>query len=249
MATNHGLMRYELKESGLWAGHVLLGPADAIIIDIYQPTLKPYIEAYSPPGVVLARLPVGDYLFVNKQGKLVGVEEKRIHDLTGSWSSRRLHRQLRHLKAAVDIPILALRGVGEELPNLFDITTEAWTDTWEDVLKWSLAWGIVAFTPSDDGQCIERLRGWKVVVADGHSLMSVVAGDDRSKRKEAPTLSPIEQAFIRLLPGVGPVLAASISAHFKNNLAKALVAPLEKWATIKGVHKGVLSEVAKLQKG
>lgn len=225
------------------------GPADTILVDTAQQSLTKYMAKYPSTceGTHIVTLPVADYLFRTADGQIVGVEEKRLPDLFNSWTSRRLQRQLRHLVQAVDIPILALRGVGEVTDNL-SRWNDSFESTWLDVLKWGLAWGTVGFIPHSDVAVLPTLREWKVVVAPGRTLLSAVTGDDRDRRKTVSAATDFQKAIRRIFEGVGPKLGERLDRHFKGNLIEAITAPVEEWQQVAGVHKGIIALVKRLRK-
>ena len=231
-------MTYYVEQDSIWWDGKELAPVSSILVDVNQQSLKPYIEATKPDDIKLARLPVGDYVFVGATGAIVVVEEKRLRDLVESWKARRLQRQLRHVAMAGDVAILALRGFGSNMFELWE-ADDFLDEVWMDVLRWDLALGNVGFLPADDGAVLASLRQWRAICQDGPHFFRAVSGDDRH-RKLKP-LSPTANALMRSVDHVGREMAPRIAAHFGEDFLRALSASDEEWRKIKGVHAGILA--------
>lgn len=149
-------------------------------------------------------LEAGDYIYHNGIHLLL-VEEKKLPDLYDSWKSRRLQRQLRHLLEANPdgINILALRGSARHaLQEIFwqgDVPELAL-----DLLKWQVHGGLIGFLPARPSAIVNTIKAWGSVLKPGRGLLSILAGDDRTRQHFREPMTPVASALRRLLPGVGP---------------------------------------------
>ena len=199
---------------GIAFGGKLIGSERAIYVDDRQPDMRHDL----PPGVVVTRLPVGDYVFVTPAssaapcGQVVVVEEKKLDDLYSSWTARRLQRQLREVRAAGDVAVLALRGT-QGLDTYLD-----WLNI--ELVKWQAIGGLVVSLPPEQSGVFAMLSKLREVLPPGAHLYTVVAGEDRRVSRKAKT--PVGRALATLLTGVGPVLGDKLSSEGDHDIVRAL---------------------------
>lgn len=190
-------------------------------------------------GCVVKQLKCGDYSFSTLDGLPVLVEEKKLRDLISSWSARRLQRQLRKMLQAnpEGANVLALRASGAA-PSLAEtLWTEIPQELCLDLLRWQLLGGIIAFLPYSPQAVLEALTDYRACLRPGRALLSVLAGDDRDKEKQA-TLSNTAYALIKMCKGVGRVTAASWAELSQQHLSIAINMTDEQLKQA-GVRKGV----------
>jgi hypothetical protein len=216
-------MKYTILDSLLYFDDRLLGPADAIYIDTSQPDFYDGV----PDGCIRKKLIVGDYVLVTALGQVVGVEEKRPGDYASSWSSRRLHKQLRRILQACDIGVLALR-----LPEIVWYQPEdemlqrhSGNDQGLDLLKWQTQGGLVGILPYGVEDVLVALRRWRAALTPGQHLFSAISGTD--KRRPVAE-SPNAQAFMRLFDYCGPTVGNKLASFF-GTVGNALKSPDEEW--------------------
>ncbi len=121
--------------------------------------------------------------------RVMGCEVKRMDDFVRSWFSRRLHRQLRTLRATVDIPVLVIRDFNwEELHELFQTRNRhlkrkrGFNEIMEDIVNLQ-SQGVYFFPVAEDeyGEDIAALR--RALTGPGTRIL---AGTDRVVRDRKP---------------------------------------------------------------
>lgn len=234
-----GVDKYTVKEGQVWWEGKAIGKADNILIDCHQYRADLLKSVYTE----IVELPVADYVLVTRAGWVVGVEEKKEPDLYSSWYSHRLQRQLRHLLQACDVAVLGIVPV-----TLFGLSAEDEARIVKELMAWQLMGGLVVRLPTHPHNTVKWLREWRSWLQPGRHLLSILAGDDRQRKREKGrhSLSPCAKALSRLLVGCGPVLSEKIAAYFNYDLVTALSASMEEWAKAGG-HKGILKELANVR--
>lgn len=227
---------YQVKDGNIcWKGKSL-APADALLVDAHQ-------DVAQLPGVVKMMLPVGDYVLVTKGNRVVGMEEKSSSDLATSRSSRRLQRQLRDLRAAVDIPVLGLRMTNGMIRDTYSVTE--WVCASQhlslELVKWGV-YGGVTLLPSEPEAVVRVLEGMRGLTP-GRNLATILAGDDRHAVYET---GGFEEAMQNLIRGMGPKRARQLSKHFKGSFTRAIGSGVGEWADA-GMPTNVIQEFAKLR--
>jgi ERCC4-type nuclease len=207
--------------------------------DIYVDGNQDYAAALKGvKGFTICQLPC-DLAWVDKNGKLVGVEEKKSGDFATSSRSRRLARQLRGIKYEADIPVIGLRMS----PGLY---SDLWSTDINDCLsiaEWAPR-GLVLLLPSNPDKMSDFLPRLREALEKEN--VRVLAGNDR---KRPTDISPFRQALMRLFTGCGKVTAAKIDTYFRErrySLSMALSAPNEMWKKA-GAHKGVIKQLEVLR--
>jgi ERCC4-type nuclease len=154
----------------------------------------------------VSHLPVGDYLLAGD----VGVERKTAGDFVSSIVDRRLFRQVKALQAAFARPILLLEG--DPLATERPIHPNA--------VRGALAY-------------LVALRGLPIISTAGPDesaalLLTIarqardgVAPPEGAAKPKAATLAARQEAIVAALPGVGPLLARRLLAHFGSLAAVA----------------------------
>mgnify|MGYP001615743418 FL=1 len=236
------MIHYTAKEGTIFKDGEVWGLSSYIYADPHQ-DLAALVE---PKIIEVAPHSRTDYLFVTSEGKVVGVEEKRTGDLVKSWTSHRLQRQLRHLREAVDIPVLALRAplFGLLERELLSRGHDPY-DFFLDLVKWQCLGGLIGFLPNDANEAVTALKSWRAGLVGKQSLLSVLAGDDRTKVRVAG-LSPVEAALVRLRIGVGPITAKKLTGALGQHLTGVLSASDEKLKKA-GCNAGTLRKLEALK--
>lgn len=227
---------YTVREGQLYYGARALGPAGHVYFDATQPGM---VEEATVHRVHLER---GDYVTSTNAGHIMLVEEKRLPDLVGSWRSRRLQRQLRHLLASNPdgLNVLALRA-----PNYLGETLQENQDIVAELLKWQTLGGLLGMLPESSSLVFQELRRWRAVLQPGQGLFSILAGDDRPKRASREPMTPCGAALRAVLQGVGYKTGKSWAAAAGENLLRALSMSEEELSRA-GVNKTTRARLAKL---
>lgn len=216
-------MVYTVSGPLVMYGDKTVGYTDHILVDVFQ---KDVVKV-GDPETMRVSLPVGDYLFLTPEKRLVVVEEKRLGDLVSSYSSRRLQRQLRRVRLANPdgVSVVALRASGER-PALEETMWAAMPpELMVDLVKWQLLGGLVGFLPHDPHEALGVLRTWQAILHPGVHLFSIVAGSDLEPKRER--LTEVAYALRKLFVGVGPKTGAAWAAAAHEHLLEALTMPDE----------------------
>lgn len=188
-------------------------------------------------------LPVADYAWVTKEGKLVGIEEKKPPDFETSFFSRRLQRQLRDLKDECDIPLLALRTIPgwQWAGDHFALPDEP--RVFVELAKWLTYGTQILFPPEDVLEFLYKLR----LILDDEKLnrATIISGHDNKRVKKG---SLFETTIRNMIPGIGPRIAQALEQKFGGNFMKAINAPLEEWTETKYVHQGIIKRLRELRR-
>ena len=226
---------YRVEEGELYYKDKCLGNADDIYVDGRQ-DVAGYVKKSSRKGFTVAKLTEGDYVFVTNGGHIVGIEEKKAHDLCNSLRSRRLQRQLRRLEGSVDIPILGLR-----FTNKGRSKSQFSPDWWQlnnlnlivELLKWDLR-GNMVLLPSGESHLLGTLTRIRNIMQPGHHLLSIIAGDDFKRVQDS---SPFRKLVRRLIDGVGPTAAVKLEDYYEGNVRSLLDDNEDGWKEA-GLHVG-----------
>lgn len=217
-----------------------LGPSSEIYMDGRQDT-APYGKVTD--GFTVKSLPIGDYVFTTQDDRLVVVvEEKKLHDFTSSYRSRRLQRQLRQGWFGADIAVLALRVDMEEhvWHGLHEEITSEMLDEEGialDLVKWQEIGGRIITLPMHPGAVLPRLRALRAVLKSGRHQLSILAGTDQPRRRQAST--PVGQALQATFKGLGPTVADRLAA--RGGLGRVLELSDDDWRN-EGANKTVLEK-------
>ena len=226
---------YTVEEKELLYDGKSLGSADEIYVDGRQ-DVAGYVKKSNKKGFTVAKLTEGDYVFVTAGGLVVGIEEKKAHDLCNSLRSRRLQRQLRRLEGAVSIPILGLRFTDKGRSK-----AQFSPDWWQlnnlnlivELLKWDLR-GNTVLIPATEQQVLSTLKRIKNVMQPGHHLLSIIAGDDYKRIQDS---SPFRKLVRRLIDGVGPTASIKLEEYYEGDVRALLEDNEEGWKEA-GLHVG-----------
>lgn len=228
-------MAYETHDDGLYWDDRRLAAQTDIVVDGAQQGA--YIVRETK-GVVVTRLPVGDYVMATPRAQIVVVEEKKPLDLASSFASRRLQRQLRQVVGAGHIWVLGLRGQPTALGTLYD---EAVPKVVLEMVKWQMLGGYVVGLPERLQDVVLTLRELRAVLVPSSSTLSVLAGDDRGKIRQA--MPPPARAIRRAVDGVGYAIAMALWERYKDAqspLLAMLQAPDDEWRKVRGVNYRIL---------
>lgn len=232
------MSRYSVRDGQMWWGEHALGPAHLIYVDGHQDLASILKRALPYEHLVVRKLGVGDYVFKIANSDLVaGIEEKKLEDLVNSTGTRRLQRQLRHLRESVDVPICAVR-----LPYSFTLNEDMLVLPLIELLKWQAVGGMATILPAGMTALMSMLEVIQANLQPGRGIWSVLAGTD--KRQEPPGMSKLVTQLHRLRLGIGPATGAKLEARYAN-LVEALSAPDEEWLDL-GVPRHVLKKRAEL---
>ena len=212
-----------------------LGSADDIYVDGRQ-DVAGYVKESGKKGFTVAKLAEGDYVFVTVKGHIVGIEEKKAHDLCNSLRNRRLQRQLRRLESSVNIPILGLRFNDKN-----GFSAQFSPDWWQlnnlnlviELLKWDLR-GNTILLPAGEEYVLKTLQRIKNILQPGHHLFSIVAGDDIKRVQDD---SPFRKLVRRLIDGVGPTASVKLEKYYCGNVRALLDDGEDGWKEA-GLHVG-----------
>ena len=199
-------------------------------------------EAKETEGFEVLVLPVADYAWLTKEGKLVGIEEKKPPDFETSFFSRRLQRQLRDLKDECDIPLLALRMIPglQWTADYFALPDKP--RMYVELAKW-LTYGTQILFPV--GGVLEFLYKLRFILDDSTlNRATIISGHDNKRAKKG---SLFETTIRNMIPGVGPRIAQSLKQKFAGDFMKALNASAEEWASTKYVHQGIVKWLQELR--
>ena len=226
---------YKVEGGELYYNDKSLGSADDIYVDGRQ-DVAGYVKKSNRKGFSVAKLVEGDYVFVTSEGHVVGIEEKKAHDLCNSLRSRRLQRQLRRLEGSVSIPILGLRFTDKGRSK-----AQFSPDWWQlnnlnlivELLKWDLR-GSTILIPAGEGQVLSTLKRIKNILHPGHHLLSIIAGDDYKRVQDS---SPFRKLVRRLIDGVGPTAAVKLESYYEGSVRSLLDDNEDGWKEA-GLHVG-----------
>ena len=226
---------YKVEGGELYYNDKSLGSADDIYVDGRQ-DVAGYVKKSNRKGFSVAKLVEGDYVFVTSEGHVVGIEEKKAHDLCNSLRSRRLQRQLRRLEGSVSIPILGLRFTDKGRSK-----AQFSPDWWQlnnlnlivELLKWDLR-GSTILIPAGEGQVLSTLKRIKNIMQPGHHLLSIIAGDDYKRVQDS---SPFRKLVRRLIDGVGPTAAVKLESYYEGSVRSLLDDNEDGWKEA-GLHVG-----------
>jgi len=216
--------------------------------DIYVDGNQDYARALKGvKGFTVCQLSC-DLAWINKNSKLVGVEEKKAPDFSSSMNGKRsrLPRQLRELIDEVDVPVLALRLDG------FSNVYWSWDEHGNDMesmlrlIEWAPR-GLLIMLPS-------LISDMEIFLPLMRSAMEkenvrILAGSDRKRPKSS---SPFQRALMRLFNGCGKKTAARIEDYFKSgkyvaySFQQALAAPNEAWKNA-GANKLIIKQLEELR--
>ena len=200
------MSRVELRGGGLWHGGKRLGPDGALYC-------YPGEEAHlgDTTGVVVCATPARiDLLFVAGE-KVVGCEVKTIVDLVSSHRTRRLHRQLRTLRDAVDMSCLIIRGA-RDCPLSFYAAVNLHphpAEFWGDWVNWQTQ-GIYLLPVSWEEYMPDLLQYKKALATTG--LRALSGTDLRPPRERQPGW------LLRRIPGIGSDKSAKLLARYGSSL-------------------------------
>ena len=226
---------YRVEGGELYYNDKSLGSADDIYVDGRQ-DIAGYIKESSRKGFTVAKLTEGDYVFVTPANHIVGIEEKKAHDLCNSLRSRRLQRQLRRLESTVSIPILGLRFTDKGRSK-----AQFSPDWWQlnnlnlivELLKWDLR-GCMVLLPASESQVLSTLKRIKNILQPGHHLLSIIAGDDFKRVQDS---SPFRKLVRRLIDGVGPTASVKLEDYYEGSVRALLDDNEDGWKEA-GLHVG-----------
>jgi len=230
------------KEELLYNGKSL-GSKNEIYVDGRQDVAE-YIRESNTEGYTVAKLDEGDYVVVTPTNVVVGIEEKKAHDLCNSLRNRRLQRQLRRLESSVGIPILGLR-----FTDNYGINAQFSPDWWQfnninmpiELMKWDLR-GNTVLLPARDEYVLSTLKKLRNILQPGHHLFSIVAGDDIKRVQDS---SPFRKLVRRLIDGVGPTASAKLETYYRGNVKRLLNDNEEGWKEA-GLHVGQRKSLGEL---
>ena len=226
---------YRVEKGELYYNDKSLGSADDIYVDGRQ-DIAGYIKKSSRKGFTVAKLTEGDYVFVTPANHIVGIEEKKAHDLCNSLRSRRLQRQLRRLEGSVSIPVLGLRFTDKGRSK-----AQFSPDWWQlnnlnlivELLKWDLR-GSTVLLPASESQVLSTLKRIRNILQPGHHLLSIIAGDDFKRVQDS---SPFRKLVRRLIDGVGPTAAVKLEDYYEGSVRALLDDNEDGWKEA-GLHVG-----------
>ena len=226
---------YRVEGGELYYNDKSLGSADDIYVDGRQ-DIAGYIKKSSRKGFTVAKLTEGDYVFVTPANHIVGIEEKKAHDLCNSLRSRRLQRQLRRLEGSVSIPVLGLRFTDKGRSK-----AQFSPDWWQlnnlnlivELLKWDLR-GSTVLLPASESQVLSTLKRIRNILQPGHHLLSIIAGDDYKRVQDS---SPFRKLVRRLIDGVGPTAAVKLEDYYEGSVRALLDDNEDGWKEA-GLHVG-----------
>ena len=226
---------YRVEKGELYYNDKSLGSADDIYVDGRQ-DIAGYIKKSSRKGFTVAKLTEGDYVFVTPANHIVGIEEKKAHDLCNSLRSRRLQRQLRRLEGSVSIPVLGLRFTDKGRSK-----AQFSPDWWQlnnlnlivELLKWDLR-GSTVLLPASESQVLSTLKRIRNILQPGHHLLSIIAGDDYKRVQDS---SPFRKLVRRLIDGVGPTAAVKLEDYYEGSVRALLDDNEDGWKEA-GLHVG-----------
>jgi len=226
---------YRVEKGELYYNDKSLGSADDIYVDGRQDTAG-YVKESNRKGFTVAKLTEGDYVFVTPANHIVGIEEKKAHDLCNSLRSRRLQRQLRRLEGSVSIPILGLRFTDKGRSK-----AQFSPDWWQlnnlnlivELLKWDLR-GSMVLLPASESQVLATLKRIRNILQPGHHLLSIIAGDDFKRVQDS---SPFRKLVRRLIDGVGPTAAVKLEDYYEGSVRALLDDNEDGWKEA-GLHVG-----------
>jgi len=142
------------------------------------------------PGVTRASTPYRiDMVCVTKQGRVVGVESKKVRDLVSSHTSRRLARQLGVLRQVVDVPCLLLRGFDPVALEYELDSAESRNlryrraNLYRDLIRYQNSGVTLLLTPDDDSAILAQLSHLRGVLGFGRSV-GAFCGTDKKRKKE-----------------------------------------------------------------
>ena len=226
---------YKVEGGELYYNDKSLGSADDIYVDGRQ-DIAGYIKESHRKGFTVAKITEGDYVFVTPANHIVGIEEKKAHDLCNSLRSRRLQRQLRRLEGSVSIPILGLRFTDKGRSK-----AQFSPDWWQlnnlnlivELLKWDLR-GSTVLLPASESQVLSTLKRIRNILQPGHHLLSIIAGDDYKRVQDS---SPFRKLVRRLIDGVGPTASVKLENYYEGNVRALLDDNEDGWKEA-GLHVG-----------
>ena len=199
--------RITLRGRRLYHGAKLIGPSG--VIYAYPGEARGLGEAAL--GVVSYATPYNiDLVFVAGE-RVVGCEVKRCPDLVQSWQTRRLHRQLRVLTQAVDVPVLVIRGLDVAwLVERVVQTCRKPQEFWGDWVKWQTQGLYILPVPTE--AYLPELRVYQAAL--GTNGRQALAGSDQHKER---SFQP--GWLLRVIPGIGEVKSRALIHTFGTSLA------------------------------
>ena len=191
--------RYTVHDGRLWFGARNLCADDQVLADTQE-----LLHCIPTDGVVHMRTPARvDIVFTSGPRKrpptiVVGGESKQYADLVSSFHTRRLARQLKTLRAVVDVPVLFLR-----LPCPVDFPDP---DTLQAII--GLERHGVLVLPLPTASLPARL--WLASYRDGFAGdgWQALAGYDRPPQDRQPGW------LLRRIPGIGRIHSGKLVATF-----------------------------------
>ena len=187
--------RFTISDGQITYGDTILGPATNIYADFNEQLDG--ATSVTMPG----RL---DYVFATDHG-VVGVESKKLNDLTSSHVAGRLHRQMEFLMESVDIPCLLFRG-GDAWTRFDDLLLR------DDLTKLQAMGLFLIFGPLSDKGVLKCLTNYQSMVNGQRDMRTPFARVEKPPSKGTQA----ERAMQRLLKGVGPVAAKKLCKVFTN---------------------------------
>jgi len=176
-------------------------------------------------------LAVGDYVVASNYV----VERKAVHDFVGSLFSGRLFDQLKRLSDSYEEPIIVVEGdlatTLQELPNPRSV--------WGAIASLALDHRAHLFFTGDRGETADLLY----VLAH-----RATRGDVKPliyHKARARTTEELRLNILASLPGIGPILAERLLAHF-GTLRKALAASAAELSMVEGVGRAKAEEIARV---
>lgn len=177
------------------------------------------LEAFPHVRVEIAQLPVADFLL----GGGVAVERKTARDLISSIIDRRLFDQAEHLRENYSHPVLILEG------DPLAVESRVRPNAIRGALSRLAVMGRLPVLPSADP---EETAALLVTIARQAQTES---GQERSPAKRrALSLTEWQEAIVAALPGVGPVLARRLLAHF-GSFAALVQADVQTFREVEGI--------------
>lgn len=194
-------------------GEVDYGPSDHILAypgeEVHLGTLDGVTHGHRTPADIDLIFSVGK--------KVVGAEVKLPSDLIGSWYIRRLQRQLRTLRACVDIQMLVLRGQTnvDYLADLFyDYTQHIpiskrrnFESFLEDMINIQTQ-GVYIVSVPEEGYLHHLYTYRRAFTTQGYRAL---AGTDQVMRERKSGW------LLRRIPGIGPKHSAALVKAYKSS--------------------------------
>jgi hypothetical protein len=170
---------YSTRDGGVWYDERRLASKDALVVDVAELRSVGVDE-----GVVHMTMPDRVDMVMVAGSRVVGMESKRPSDLVSSYYSRRLARQIRRLRAVVDVACLVLRGGVPDFEN---------DECMINLVRLQTLGVYVLPLPDGDRECVRWLLEYREMLADGsRAALAALAGGDNPLKRTGTLVSRVK---------------------------------------------------------